>query len=818
MADEAGSLQRHLQITLDDTFDISAYKRRVEISTNVRDVAVKVVDASASSSFVITNGSVRTLFQGLRDLKKLKSLSFESKDEKKPGTVLIQTLTAAVTHAHNLKDLYIGNVTLEGFSDKQIAAFTNCLRRRQSLEEFVLVGCKFAAAARTPYLDPLVRRLVDLPQLRVVHLQATAIDSLGTLSSAAVSALFQCKTLKELKLYQFDLTDDQFMTATRAMETGKRLEELSLGSCNFTIVTSSALAKMLRRNSALKVLELTPKKSIEEKLLIQIAEALEENTSLSHFAIDGDFGPITEPTKDAFERMLEENYALESFRLYTHRQPMPQFQMYLRLNRVGRKHLLDPKGSPLRNDWLDALHHVSDSLDCIFYCLSVNPFLCHATKDLESQICIARRANKRRRLNDDGEKQSSENSSSVNSSLSSSENSSSPSSDSENVTRNAPTGEHQVSTSESSNANKNLLSSSTNQPNSSSESNNDHSSTSQQRNDLLGAGGQAQGPNNMGLQQGMQAMASTNQQQQSQSQEPLEQQLQQLQALLQVQQGHQQVPQQAQQQAPPQQPQQQQVPDPNQANALASMALPLLLSQMMQQGQAPHAAQAAPPMEQFQQFMSVASSIPGMSAVLAQMQANPQQFLQGQPQLQQGQDQQLGQSQSHAAVAATVPSNLEAGEPRSSDANAFPLYMPRDKECLSSYQCFLRQQIELFQAGPEDVKSTMPGRNRAIVPGQVGIRCRHCAVLPARYRGTGATYYPAKLDRLYQAAQNMAQTHFTKHCRHIPQEVVNELAVLLQGSKSSAGAGKKYWSDGARLLGAYEDDSILRLDRNRATA
>lgn len=90
-------------------------------------------------------------------------------------------------------------------------------------------------------------------------------------------------------------------------------------------------------------------------------------------------------------------------------------------------------------------------------------------------------------------------------------------------------------------------------------------------------------------------------------------------------------------------------------------------------------------------------------------------------------------------------------------------------------------------------------------------------MLPSRYRGTGATYYPAKLDRLYQAAQNMAQTHFNKHCRHIPQEVVNELAVLLQGSKSSAGAGKKYWSDGASMLGVYEDEEILRMDRSRAT-
>ena len=448
MADTASSLRRHLQINLDDTLDVSACRRRLEISTNVRDVAVKVLRAQYETGFEKT----KTLFQGLRDLKKLKNLSFEPKDENNPCVVLLQTLTAALSHSHNLKDLYIGNVTLQGFSLEEIAAFISCLRQRQSLEEIALVGCKISPIARTPYLDSIVRGIVDLPQLRVVQLQATAMDSLGTLSSAAVSALCQCKTLRELNLVGFDLTDDQFMTAARALETGKRLQELSLAFCNFNIVTSAALAKMLRRNSTLKLLELTPKDRIEEKLLIQIAEALEENTSLTHFALDGDFGPITAPTKDAFERMLEENFVLESFRLYTSVQPYPEFQMYLRLNKVGRKHLLSHKGRPQRNDWLDTIHHVNDSLDCIFYCLSVNPFLCHTTKELQSQVRLTRKGNKRRRLNDDSEKQSSENSSSVNSSLSSSENSSSPShrskdrkespsSDSENVTRSTENGE-----------------------------------------------------------------------------------------------------------------------------------------------------------------------------------------------------------------------------------------------------------------------------------------------------------------------------------------------------------------------------------------
>jgi len=185
------------------------------------------------------------------------------------------------------------------------------------------------------------------------------------------------------------------------------------------------------RNSTLTFLELTPKQKIEDRLLFQIAEALEENSSLYHFALDGEFGPSTQPAQDAFERMLEVNFSLESFRLFTCEvQNTPEFQMYLRLNRVGRKLLLNPKGSPTRRDWTDVMGRVSDNLDCLFYLLSVNPFICHVTEELRyqnHQILISRRGNKRRRLNDDTVKQRSEtNSSSVNSSLSSSEISSSP--------------------------------------------------------------------------------------------------------------------------------------------------------------------------------------------------------------------------------------------------------------------------------------------------------------------------------------------------------------------------------------------------------
>eukprot|EP00529_Nitzschia_sp_RCC80_P019265 CAMPEP_0113512596 /NCGR_PEP_ID=MMETSP0014_2-20120614/39420_1 /TAXON_ID=2857 /ORGANISM="Nitzschia sp." /LENGTH=509 /DNA_ID=CAMNT_0000408957 /DNA_START=51 /DNA_END=1580 /DNA_ORIENTATION=- /assembly_acc=CAM_ASM_000159 len=137
------------------------------------------------------------------------------------------------------------------------------------------------------------------------------------------------------------------------------------------------------------------------------------------------------------------------------------------------------------------------------------------------------------------------------------------------------------------------------------------------------------------------------------------------------------------------------------------------------------------------------------------------------------------------------------------------LFMPCDHDSLSEYQCLVRKQIEIFEATQQDVESSAKGRNRPIVLGQVGIRCRHCTALLPKNRTRGATYFPAKLSGLYQAAQSMASGHLCGHCGHIPKDLREELLVLRE-RKSSAGGGKKYWADGLQVLGVIEDENGLR--------
>jgi hypothetical protein len=141
------------------------------------------------------------------------------------------------------------------------------------------------------------------------------------------------------------------------------------------------------------------------------------------------------------------------------------------------------------------------------------------------------------------------------------------------------------------------------------------------------------------------------------------------------------------------------------------------------------------------------------------------------------------------------------------------LYLTCDDNIMSKYQCFARKHIELFEAGEEDIVSNAQGRNKPIVLGQVGIRCRHCNALPPKQRKRGAAYYPAKLEGVYQAAHNMALLHFGSFCQNFDSCLRNHIETLRE-NKSTAGGGKKDWAERAAVLGVFEDADGLRFEKS----
>jgi hypothetical protein len=99
-----------------------------------------------------------------------------------------------------------------------------------------------------------------------------------------------------------------------------------------------------------------------------------------------------------------------------------------------------------------------------------------------------------------------------------------------------------------------------------------------------------------------------------------------------------------------------------------------------------------------------------------------------------------------AAVAANISPALVSSEQNDPQRGSIPLYLDHDENCLTAYQCFLRKQIELFEAGDDELKGTAQGRNTPLHQGQIGIRCRHCAHLPKAARARGGVYYSRTID------------------------------------------------------------------------
>ncbi len=151
---------------------------------------------------------------------------------------------------------------------------------------------------------------------------------------------------------------------------------------------------------------------------------------------------------------------------------------------------------------------------------------------------------------------------------------------------------------------------------------------------------------------------------------------------------------------------------------------------------------------------------------------------------------------------------------KSQDAESGTLPLSTANDCnrkLSDYQVLLRQQLEFFVAQRSDVDSSTQGRRKQVRLGQVGLRCRHCAHLPLKSRERGAVYYPAKLENVYQAAQNMASTHLMESCKNISAILRRNLQEL-RDRKHTAMGGKTQWAEACEEMGLYEvDEGGLRL-------
>ena len=91
------------------------------------------------------------------------------------------------------------------------------------------------------------------------------------------------------------------------------------------------------------------------------------------------------------------------------------------------------------------------------------------------------------------------------------------------------------------------------------------------------------------------------------------------------------------------------------------------------------------------------------------------------------------------------PNSGSSSQWGNASGRSYSMFAEIDGRNLSQYQCLARKQIEIFEATLEEAGNNAQGRNRPILPGQVGIRCRYCGKLPPKQRKTGSIYYPNRV-------------------------------------------------------------------------
>lgn len=138
------------------------------------------------------------------------------------------------------------------------------------------------------------------------------------------------------------------------------------------------------------------------------------------------------------------------------------------------------------------------------------------------------------------------------------------------------------------------------------------------------------------------------------------------------------------------------------------------------------------------------------------------------------------------------------------------LAMPTDNESLSDRQCYVRSEmLEIFAATDKDVAARHSKGAQKLQPGQVGIRCVHCAHMRPRDRAERAVCYPSSISRIYQTVADMQRFHF-EQCQQIPDFVRQVYGKLKTTRPRGVGSPQTYWIQSAKALGLADTEMGIR--------
>jgi hypothetical protein len=129
------------------------------------------------------------------------------------------------------------------------------------------------------------------------------------------------------------------------------------------------------------------------------------------------------------------------------------------------------------------------------------------------------------------------------------------------------------------------------------------------------------------------------------------------------------------------------------------------------------------------------------------------------------------------------------------------LAVPQDKNNLSDLDCFLRKQIEVFCANNSDIRDAM--EYVPVKPGQVGLRCLHCAKSGEGARGD-AVQYPHSVSGIFQAVGELNRLHL-HDCPNLAPELKSAMTAMTADASLSS-VHQRYYVQAAGALGLFDSD------------
>jgi len=135
------------------------------------------------------------------------------------------------------------------------------------------------------------------------------------------------------------------------------------------------------------------------------------------------------------------------------------------------------------------------------------------------------------------------------------------------------------------------------------------------------------------------------------------------------------------------------------------------------------------------------------------------------------------------------------------------LAIVEDTEWLSDMDCFIRRNLEVFCATEDDIEIASLDRKYPVSPGQVGIRCVHCARAKEVANGN-AVSYPYSISGIYESVREFQRLHM-ESCPNLPSSAKSKLAGF-KGSSSLSSVLRKYYVLAAKALGMTDTAEGIR--------